>query len=155
MYPPKRSLKRKISDFSIYEVPLSLVDNKIDELIVDKLGLSNASTELDITPWTNLIHRLRNPRHEISIAVVGKYAEHKDAYKSIYESIDHAGIANETQIRIGRIQSADIEREGAEKLLSGYQGILIPGGFGDRGIEGKVESGHMQGNAAFPSLVSA
>ncbi len=133
-------IEEKDKDFSIYEVPLSLVDNKIDELIVDKLGLSSASTELDITPWTNLIHRLRNPRHEISIAVVGKYAEHKDAYKSIYESIDHAGIANETQIRIGRIQSADIEREGAEKLLSGYQGILIPGGFGDRGIEGKVES---------------
>ena len=133
-------IEEKDKDFSIYEVPLSLVDNKIDELIVDKLGLSNASTELDITPWTNLIHRLRNPCHEISIAVVGKYAEHKDAYKSIYESIDHAGIANETQIRIGRIQSADIEREGAEKLLSGYQGILIPGGFGDRGIEGKVES---------------
>ena len=133
-------IEEKDKDFSIYEVPLSLVDNKIDELIVDKLGLSNGSTELDITPWTNLIHRLRNPRHEISIAVVGKYAEHKDAYKSIYESIDHAGIANETQIRIGRIQSADIEREGAEKLLSGYQGILIPGGFGDRGIEGKVES---------------
>jgi len=133
-------IEEKDKDFSIYEVPLSLVDNKIDELIVDKLGLSNASTELDITPWTNLIHGLRNPRHEISIAVVGKYAEHKDAYKSIYESIDHAGIANEAQIRIGRIQSADIEREGAEKLLSGYQGILIPGGFGDRGIEGKVES---------------
>jgi len=133
-------IEEKDKDFSIYEVPLSLVDNKIDELIVDTLGLSNASTELDITPWTNLIHRLRNPRHEISIAVVGKYAEHKDAYKSIYESIDHAGIANEAQIRIGRIQSADIEREGAEKLLSGYQGILIPGGFGDRGIEGKIES---------------
>ena len=148
-------IEEKDKDFSIYEVPLSLVDNKIDELIVDKLGLSNASTELDITPWTNLIHRLRNPRHEISIAVVGKYAEHKDAYKSIYESIDHAGIANETQIRIGRIQSADIEREGAEKLLSGYQGILIPGGFGDRGIEGKVESIKYARNAAFPSLVSA
>lgn len=72
--------------------------------------------------------------------MVGKYAEHKDAYKSIYESIDHAGIANEAQIRIGRIQAADIEREGAERLLSGYHGILIPGGFGERGIEGKVEA---------------
>jgi len=133
-------IEEKDKDFSIYEVPLSLVDNKLDQLIVDKLGLSKASRELDITPWTNLIHRLRNPRHEISIAVVGKYAEHKDAYKSIYESIDHAGIANEAQIRIGRIQAADIEREGAERLLSGYHGILIPGGFGERGIEGKVEA---------------
>lgn len=133
-------IEEKDKDFSIYEVPLSLVENKLDELIVDKLGLTTASRELDITPWTNLIHRLRNPHHEISIAVVGKYAEHKDAYKSIYESIDHAGIANEAQIKIGRIQSADIEREGAEGLLSGYQGILIPGGFGDRGIEGKIQA---------------
>lgn len=133
-------IEEKDKDFSIYEVPLSLVENKLDELIVDKLGLTESSNQLDITPWTNLIHRLRNPQHEISIAVVGKYAEHKDAYKSIYESIDHAGIANEAQIRIGRIQSADIEREGAEKLLSGYHGILIPGGFGDRGIEGKIQA---------------
>lgn len=138
--PTEAVIEEKDKDFSIYEVPLSLVDNKLDELIVNKLGLSNTAKDLEITPWTNLIHRLRNPRHEISIAVVGKYAEHKDAYKSIYESIDHAGIANEAQIRIGRIQSADIEREGAERLLSGYQGILIPGGFGERGIEGKVQS---------------
>ncbi len=138
--PTEAVIEEKDKDFSIYEVPLSLVENKLDELIVNKLGLSNTAKGLEITPWTNLIHRLRNPRHEISIAVVGKYAEHKDAYKSIYESIDHAGIANEAQIRIGRIQSADIEREGAERLLSGYQGILIPGGFGERGIEGKVQS---------------
>ncbi len=133
-------IEEKDKDFSIYEVPLSLVDNKLDQLIIDKLGLTHTSSQLDITPWTNLIKRLRNPRHEISIAVVGKYAEHKDAYKSIYESIDHAGIANEAQVRIGRIQSADIEREGAERLLSGYHGILIPGGFGERGIEGKVQA---------------
>ena len=133
-------IEEKDKDFSIYEVPLSLVDNKLDQLIIDKLGLAQTSNQLDITPWTNLIQRLRNPRHEISIAVVGKYAEHKDAYKSIYESIDHAGIANEAQVRIGRIQSADIEREGAERLLSGYHGILIPGGFGERGIEGKVQA---------------
>ena len=79
-------IEEKDKDFSIYEVPLSLVDNKLDQLIIDKLGLAQASNQLDITPWTNLIQRLRNPRHEISIAVVGKYAEHKDAYKSIYES---------------------------------------------------------------------
>ncbi len=138
--PTEAVIEEKDKDFSIYEVPLSLVDNKLDELIVQKLGLSNAANELNITPWTDLIHRLRNPRHEISIAVVGKYAEHKDAYKSIYEAIDHAGIHNQAQIRIGRIQSADIEREGAERLLSGYHGILIPGGFGERGIEGKVQA---------------
>ena len=85
-----------------------------------------------------MLQRLRNPDREISIAVVGKYAEHHDAYKSIYESLDHAGIAHGAQIRIGRIHSEDIETEGAERLLSGYDGILVPGGFGERGIEGKV-----------------
>ncbi|MDE0862888.1 MAG: CTP synthase [Rubripirellula sp.] len=137
--PTEAVIEEKDKDFSIYEVPLSLVDNKLDELIVEKLGLVTAQS-LDITPWTDLLHGLRNPRHEISIAVVGKYAEHKDAYKSIYEAIDHAGMHHQTQIRIGRIQSADIEREGAERLLSGYHGILVPGGFGERGIEGKVQA---------------
>ena len=131
-------IEEKDKDFSIYEVPISLVDNKLDELIVKKLSI-NAGI-LDMTPWTDLLHRLRNPRHELSIAVVGKYAEHKDAYKSIYESIDHAGMTHDAQIRIGRIQSSDIEREGAERLLSGYHGILVPGGFGERGVEGKVQA---------------
>jgi CTP synthase len=136
---PEAVIEEKDKDFSIYEVPLSLVDNKLDELIVKKLGLTSAGS-LDMTPWNDLLHRLRNPRHEISIAVVGKYAEHKDAYKSIYESLDHAGMHHDAQIRIGRIQSSDIEREGAERLLSGYHGILVPGGFGERGVEGKVQA---------------
>ena len=136
--PTEAVIEEKDKDFSIYEVPISLVDNKLDELVVKRLGLN--CTALDITPWTDLLHRLRNPRHEVSIAVVGKYAEHKDAYKSIYESIDHAGMHHQAQIRIARIQSSDIEREGAERLLSGYDGILVPGGFGERGIEGKVHA---------------
>ena len=86
------------------------------------------------------MHRLRNPEHEISIAVVGKYAEHFDAYKSIYEALDHAGIHHHTQVRIGRVLSEAIEREGPERLLSGYDGVLVPGGFGERGIEGKVDA---------------
>ena len=98
---------------------------------------------------------MRNPRHEISIAVVGKYAEHQDAYKSIYEAIDHAGISNLAQIRIGRIQSEEVEREGPERLLCGYDGILVPGGFGERGIEGKVEPFDSLANAKFRSLASA
>jgi len=137
--PVSAVIEEKDKDFSIYEVPLSLVDNGLDQLIVDKLGLTTAKA-LDITPWTDLLHRMRNPRYEISIAVVGKYAEHKDAYKSIYEAIDHAGMHHNTQIRVGRVQSSDIEREGAERLLAGYHGILVPGGFGERGIEGKVQA---------------
>lgn len=129
-------IEEKDKDFSIYEVPLSLLDNKLDRLIVDKLGLN--TPEPDLEDWRELLQRLRNPDHEISIAVVGKYAEHRDAYKSIYEALDHGGIAHRARIRIGRIRSEDIEAEGAEKLLSGYDGLLVPGGFGERGIEGKV-----------------
>lgn len=136
--PVEAVIEEKDKDFSIYEVPLSLVDHGLDKLIVEKLDLPRST--LDLTPWHEILHRLRNPTTEISIAVVGKYAEHKDAYKSIYESIDHAGIENHSQIRIGRIQSEEIEREGPERLLSGYDGILVPGGFGERGTEGKVEA---------------
>jgi CTP synthase len=129
-------IEEKDKDFSIYEVPLSLVDNGLDRLIVDKLRLK--TVEPDLEDWRELLRRLRNPEHEIAIALVGKYAEHYDAYKSIYESLDHAGIANRAQVRIGRIRSEDIEAEGPERLLSGYDGILVPGGFGERGIEGKI-----------------
>ncbi|MFN9752935.1 MAG: CTP synthase [Planctomycetota bacterium] len=136
--PVRAVIEERDKDFSIYEVPLSLVENGLDELIVKKLGLNAKSLELD--DWRELLHRLRNPDTEISIAVVGKYAEHKDAYKSIYEAIDHAGIEHHAQIRVGRILSEDIQREGPERLLSGYDGILVPGGFGERGVEGKVDA---------------
>ncbi len=125
-------------DFSIYEVPLSLRDHKLDEFVLKHFHLSGKPLRLDA--WDNLMFALRNPKHEISIAVVGKYAEHKDAYKSIYEALDHAGIHHHAQIRIARIQSSDIEEEGPERILAGYDGILIPGGFGERGVEGKVQA---------------
>ena len=136
--PVEAVIEEKDKDFSIYEVPLSLVDHGLDKLIVSKLNLPKGP--VDLSAWHEILHRLRNPTAEISIAVVGKYAEHKDAYKSIYESIDHAGIENSAQVRIGRIQSEDIQREGPERLLAGYDGILVPGGFGERGVEGKVQA---------------
>lgn len=136
--PIEAVIEEKDKDFSIYEVPLSLVHNELDELIVRKLNLPAGTLDLD--DWRDLIHRLRNPKQEISIAVVGKYAEHRDAYKSIYEALDHAGVSRQAQIRIQRIQSEHIEQEGPERLLSGYDGILVPGGFGERGIEGKIDA---------------
>ncbi|MEM9186570.1 MAG: CTP synthase [Planctomycetota bacterium] len=136
--PVDSVIEERDKDFSIYEVPISLVDNQIDKLICDKLGLKTPDPNID--DWRDLLQRLRNPDHEISIAVVGKYAEHVDAYKSVYEAIDHAGMAHRAQIRIGRIRSEDVEAEGPERLLSGYDGLLVPGGFGERGIEGKVQA---------------
>ncbi len=136
--PVQAVIEEKDKDFSIYEVPLSLVNNGLDEFIVKRLGLP--SHPADLRPLHGILHRQREPKHEISIAVVGKYAEHKDAYKSIYEAIDHAGIHHQASVRLGRIQSTEIEREGPECVLSGYDGILVPGGFGERGIDGKLQA---------------
>jgi CTP synthase len=122
----------------------------LDELIVRKLGLP--AGELDLENWRDLLHRLRNPEHEISIAVVGKYAEHRDAYKSIYEALDHAGVAHRAQVRIQRIHSQAIEREGPERLLAGVDGLLVPGGFGERGIEGKVDAIRLARQRGIPFL---
>ncbi|MBM3999920.1 MAG: CTP synthase [Planctomycetes bacterium] len=146
--PLEAVIEERDKDFSIYEVPLSLVENRLDHLIVKQLGLS--AEPLDLTDWHELMHRLRNPKHEISIAVVGKYAEHFDAYKSIYEALDHAGISHETQVRIGRVQSERIEEEGPERLLGGFDGVLVPGGFGERGIEGKIQAIHFARTRQIP-----
>jgi CTP synthase len=136
--PVDAVIEEKDKDFSIYEVPFSLHANQLDALIVRRFGLKTPEPEL--TEWHEILHRLRNPEHEVSIAVVGKYAGHRDAYKSIYESLDHAGIAHQTQVRVQAIHSEEIEREGPERLLSGFDGLLVPGGFGERGIEGKVDA---------------
>lgn len=136
--PLEAVIEEKDKDFSIYEVPLSLVENGLDQFIVKRLHLQAGSLKLD--DWRGLLHTLRNPKCEVSVAVVGKYAEHKDAYKSIYEALDHAGLHHQTSVRVGRIQSEEIEREGAAPLLTGYDAVLVPGGFGERGIEGKIEA---------------
>ncbi|NCY01436.1 MAG: CTP synthase [Planctomycetia bacterium] len=136
--PLEAVIEERDKDFSIYEVPLSLQSNRIDEIVLRRFGMQ--ARPADLERWHDLLHRLRNPEHEISIALVGKYAEHRDAYKSIYEAIDHGGIAHRAQVRVQPINSEDIEREGAERLLAGFDGLIVPGGFGERGIEGKVEA---------------
>jgi CTP synthase len=129
-------IEEKDREFSIYEVPLSLQENKLDQLIVEHFDLK--THEPDLTNWHEMLDRMRNPETEVTIAVVGKYAEHFDAYKSIYEALDHAGITSKAQIRLRRVHSESVEREGVNKTLTGVDGILVPGGFGDRGIDGKL-----------------
>jgi CTP synthase len=131
-------IEERDKEFSIYEVPLSLVENKLDDLIVDKLHLR--AKPLNIDDWRGLLQRIQNPSHEVTIAVVGKYIKHNDAYKSVYEALAHAGIALSTKVLIRKVESEDLEREGAEPLLSGMDGVLVPGGFGYRGIPGKIEA---------------
>src|SRR5205085_3115269 len=95
---------------------------------------------LEASDWRQMLHRIFNPVHEVTIAVVGKYIKHHDAYKSVYEALDHAGIALSSRVAVRKIEAEDVEREGAERVLGGVDGLLVPGGFGYRGIAGKVEA---------------
>ena len=130
-------IEEKDREFSIYEVPVSLNSNEIDDLIVEKLHLVNA-LPLQIEDWKTMLERMKHPAHEVSIALVGKYVKHRDAYKSVYESLDHAGIAHHAKVKVLRFESESIERDGAAKHLSNVDGILVPGGFDKRGIPGKI-----------------
>ncbi|MDB6095300.1 MAG: synthase [Verrucomicrobia bacterium] len=121
---------------SIYELPLALQKEKLDQLVIDLLGFTNPPSKKNI--WQQIVHRLLNPVHEVTIAVVGKYIELQDAYKSVYESITHAGIANNCRINVVRIDAEDLEKKGGLTRLRKVDGILVPGGFGDRGTEGKI-----------------
>ena len=123
-------------DHTIYECPIDLRRDKLDRLVTDRLGIESKTP--DLTEWQDFVDHIINPTHEVKIAVVGKYIELQDAYKSIYESLTHAGAAHDTRVVVERIDAEIIEQEGAEKHLGGMDGILIPGGFGDRGTEGKI-----------------
>jgi CTP synthase len=125
-------------EFSIYEVPLGLADHNLDRLIIEKLGLPLG--ELHMDDWRELLQRIRHPEHDVTIAVVGKYIDHLDAYKSIYEALDHAGFAHSARVLIKRVEAEEVERQSPEALLKGVDGILVPGGFGKRGIEGKIQA---------------
>ena len=129
-------IEERDKDFSIYEVPLSLVDNKLDALIVEKLNLT--ALPLDVSDWREMITRLRNPAHEVKIALVGKYVKHHDAYKSVYESLDHAGIDRHAKVRVVKVEAEALERDGAASHLNDVDGILVPGGFDTRGVPGKL-----------------
>ncbi len=135
----KRAVIEEIDkEFSIYEVPIGLVEHHLDELIVEKLNITAGPLELD--DYHDLIHRIRNPRHEVKVAVVGKYIDHRDAYKSIYESLDHGGFQHSARVIVKRVESEELERQGAGVLLDGIDGVLVPGGFGMRGIDGKIQA---------------
>jgi CTP synthase len=135
---PKAVIEERDKQFSIYEVPLSLVDNGLDDILVKRLHLK--TSPLDLREWREMVERIIHPEQEVRIAVVGKYMKHRDAYKSVYESLDHAGIANRARVLVERVEAEEVASLGAEVLLGGVDGILVPGGFGMRGIEGKIEA---------------
>ncbi len=150
-YEVSQSLKDKISLFcdvdrqavialttadTIYEVPLMLEEAGLGNLIVDRLGVGAGEANLD--DWRQMVDKLKAPKEPVTIALVGKYVELQDAYYSVREALCHAGLYHDRQINIQWLQSEDLETNGTENLLKSAQGIIIPGGFGYRGIKGMI-----------------
>jgi CTP synthase len=121
---------------TVYEVPLVFHREGLDAIIVKALGLPPRPS--DLGRWEDVVKRVKAPRHETRIAVVGKYIELKDSYKSLTEALAHGGIANDARVELVWVDAEQIERDGAAASFAGIHGILVPGGFGDRGIEGKI-----------------
>jgi len=134
--PVKAVIECRDVESSIYELPLHLQKEGLDDLVLELCGLNRPRPAKNI--WEEIVRRIKNPAHEVTIGVVGKYIELQDAYKSVYESVTHAGIANNCRVHIRRIDAEDLEKTGGLALLKGLDGILVPGGFGDRGTEGKI-----------------
>lgn len=121
---------------TIYEVPIVFRKEGLDELIIRQLHLKTGQPNL--REWDAMVQKIKRPKHEISVALVGKYAGLKECYKSLGEALVHGGLDHETKVNISWIESEDVERQGTERILREADGILIPGGFGARGIEGKI-----------------
>lgn len=133
----KEAVIESIDVSTIYEVPIRMKEEKLDEIVLKKLGLP-LGEEPDLKNWNEFLYRYKNPKKEIKIALVGKYVELRDAYKSIAEAIIHAGATNECKVKVEWIHSEKINEENIERKLKGCQGIIIAPGFGHRGIEGKI-----------------
>lgn len=123
---------------SIYEVPLVLHKEKFDQTVIERLHLPDKKINID--NWEQFVESVKNPKEKVEIALCGKYVEHMDAYKSIMESFVHAGAENDCKVVVRPISAELLETESAEKLFAGVSGILVPGGFGERGIEGKIKA---------------
>ena len=131
----------------MYEIPLVLKKEGLDTKIIEKLNLYGAEKSCELpeynerfNQWVSMIDVLKAPEHTAHIAIVGKYIGHQSSYESVYDSLIHGGIANNARVEVKRIESEDIELDGVEAHLKGCKGVLIPGGFGGRGVVGKVQA---------------
>jgi CTP synthase len=135
---PSESVIQAIDVESIYEVPLLFHKEGLDDLVVEHLDLK--CDKLKIRDWEKIVEKIKNPKYYTRIGMCGKYTHLKDAYKSIIEAFTHAGVENDSRVELKWIDSEDLEEENMEKTLSDIDGLLIPGGFGERGIKGKIEA---------------
>lgn len=146
----KDSVINCIDASTIYQVPTLLHKEGIDRLVMKKLGLEER--DIDLSSWEEIVHRIKNPKEEITIAVVGKYIGLKDAYISLNESLIHGGIEHQCKVNVKWVDAENLEKQSADKFFDDVDGILIPGGFGERGIEGKINAANYARNKDIPFL---
>ncbi|MDR1671875.1 MAG: CTP synthase [Bacteroidales bacterium] len=133
----KDSVVESVDVSTIYEVPLLMLDQKLDETLLKKLNLES-DRKPDLNNWREFIYKLYNPKRQVSVVLVGKYVELPDAYKSIIEAFIHAGVKNDCKVNVTRIHATDLSEENVEDKLKIFQGIMVAPGFGERGFEGKI-----------------
>ncbi|MGN7438436.1 MAG: CTP synthase [Alcanivorax sp.] len=124
---------------SIYEVPLTYHNEGLDHQVMESFGIKDIPN-LDLSIWHNIVKNIKEPESNVTIAIIGKYTNLTDSYKSLNEALIHGGIANKVKVQLKFIESTVFESEDPEKYLQGVNGILVPGGFGDRGVEGKIKA---------------
>ncbi|MGB5434382.1 MAG: CTP synthase [Maribacter sp.] len=135
----REAVIQSIDASTIYDVPILMQEEGLDTVALKKLALPDATIP-DLKQWDEFLYRHKNPKHEVTIGLVGKYVELQDSYKSILESFIHAGASNEVRVNVQFIHSEHLSKKNIEKKLHGLDGILVAPGFGERGIEGKVEA---------------
>lgn len=123
---------------NIYEIPIIYYKERLDEIIAEYLNMWTKRP--DIKEWEEMVERIKNPLHNVKIGIVGKYVAHGDAYKSLHEALSHGGLANRSSVEIKYVDSEDMEKSDPSGFLADVDGILVPGGFGERGIEGKIKA---------------
>lgn len=135
----KESVIEAMDASTIYDVPLLMQNERLDEVVLKKLGYTNPA-EANLDSWKDFLNRFKNPKHQLTIGIVGKYVELTDSYKSISEALHHAGAQNEAKVQIKWIHSEDITEGNVAERFAGLDGILVAPGFGERGISGKIET---------------
>src|SRR5687768_6269045 len=135
---PEKAVISAVDLDNIYKIPMWLHAQGLDQIVVERLQLgAKADADADLSEWNAVVDATDHPVDEVTIAVVGKYIDHQDAYKSLAEALKHGGIRQRTRVKLKWLESEQVEKDGC-KVLEGVHGILVPGGFGDRGFEGKV-----------------
>ncbi|MCR6495626.1 CTP synthase [Thermomonas sp. S9] len=135
---PEKAVVSAIDLDNIHKIPRWLHAQALDQIVVEQLRLQDKARAADLSEWDAVVDAAEHPDDEVTIAVVGKYIDHKDAYKSVAEALKHGGLRQRTRVNLKWLEAGDVEREGAAALLADVDGVLVPGGFGDRGFEGKV-----------------